>query len=159
MVKNAKQPGGFGPHCLACDRIRVAAWREKNRESVRVKAREKMRQWRAAPENQEHNRQTQKSLRDRARDTALEHYGGSPPRCACCDERNPFFLTLDHIDGNGREHRANVVKCTLAQWLCRSGFPPGFQVLCYNCNCGRERNGGICPHRSDVSVDQAASLV
>jgi hypothetical protein len=20
-------------------------------------------------------------------------------------------------------------------------------VLCYNCNCGRARNGGVCPHQ------------
>lgn len=22
-----------------------------------------------------------------------------------------------------------------------------FQVLCHNCNCGKYRNGGICPHQ------------
>jgi hypothetical protein len=32
-------------------------------------------------------------------------------------------------------------------------FPAGFQVLCLNCNHGRFRNGGICPHqRSEGST-------
>jgi hypothetical protein len=24
-------------------------------------------------------------------------------------------------------------------------------VLCWNCNCGRAKNGGICPHHSSSS--------
>lgn len=22
-----------------------------------------------------------------------------------------------------------------------------YQLLCFNCNCGRHRNGGVCPHK------------
>lgn len=25
-------------------------------------------------------------------------------------------------------------------------YPEGYQVLCYNCNCGKSINNGICPH-------------
>lgn len=28
------------------------------------------------------------------------------------------------------------------------GFPPSFRVLCYNCNSGRARNRGVCPHQA-----------
>jgi hypothetical protein len=28
----------------------------------------------------------------------------------------------------------------------KHGYPEGFQVLCMNCNWGRYRNGGVCPH-------------
>jgi hypothetical protein len=31
-------------------------------------------------------------------------------------------------------------------------------VLCYNCNCGRERNGGICPHTGVIHEDVRAAL-
>jgi hypothetical protein len=27
-----------------------------------------------------------------------------------------------------------------------------FQVLCFNCNIGRERNGGMCPHKAVTEV-------
>lgn len=78
----------------------------------------------------------------------LIHYGGSPPKCACCGENNPKFLTIDHIDGGGESHR-NIIKRyggAFYYWLRRNGFPEGYQILCYNCNCGRAKNGGICPH-------------
>lgn len=32
------------------------------------------------------------------------------------------------------------------EWLARHKYPEGFQLLCWNCNCGRAINGGICPH-------------
>jgi hypothetical protein len=37
-------------------------------------------------------------------------------------------------------------------------FPPGFQLLCSNCNHGRARNGGICPHKTgSQTIAQASS--
>lgn len=33
------------------------------------------------------------------------------------------------------------------RWLKKQGFPKGdFRVMCFNCNLGRQRNGGECPH-------------
>ncbi len=26
----------------------------------------------------------------------------------------------------------------------------GLRVLCYNCNLGRQNNGGTCPHQADL---------
>lgn len=39
---------------------------------------------------------------------------------------------------------------TFLQWLKDNKYPKGFQVLCTNCNTGRHRNGGICPHKDPV---------
>lgn len=78
----------------------------------------------------------------------LEHYG---TKCACCEQDGPIFLTVDHIDGNGEKHRKEIKKygSGFYRWLIDQNFPCGFQILCYNCNMGRHRNGGICPHKSD----------
>jgi len=57
------------------------------------------------------------------------------------------FLSLDHIDDNGSEHRRQVGKKKMYQWAKDNGFPGGFQVLCFNCNLGRQVNGGVCPHK------------
>lgn len=80
-------------------------------------------------------------------------YGGF--KCVCCGETEPMFLTLDHINGGGTKHREelrNGQPAAGGSWLYRelrrAGFPPGYQVLCFNCNCGRARNGGVCPHHS-----------
>jgi hypothetical protein len=79
----------------------------------------------------------------------LEHYGGSPPRCACsgCGESRYEFLSIDHINGGGRKHRQSLGMKTLYQWLIKNGFPDGFRVLCHNCN---QSIGlyGYCPHQN-----------
>lgn len=30
--------------------------------------------------------------------------------------------------------------------IIAAGFPAEYQILCFNCNIGRSRNGGRCPH-------------
>ena len=52
-------------------------------------------------------------------------------------------------NGGARHRRRLGSRCTWTfyKWLCSKGYPPGYQVLCYNCNCGRYRNGGVCPHK------------
>lgn len=76
----------------------------------------------------------------------LDHYGG---KCACCGEANPGFLTIDHVNNDGwsrrKEHGLGI---SLYRWLIKNNFPEDFQVLCYNCNFGKNRNGGVCPHQS-----------
>ena len=68
----------------------------------------------------------------------LIHYGGNPPKCACCGFSDIRALQIDHINGGGMEHRRSIgIKnggITFYLWLIRNGFPEGFQVLCANCN-------------------------
>lgn len=73
------------------------------------------------------------------------HYGD---KCACCNEIERKFLTIDHVNSDGAEHRKEVGTAEIARWLVRNDFPEGFQILCYNCNLGRARNGGVCPHKA-----------
>ena len=74
--------------------------------------------------------------------------------CACCGENNKSFLTLDHINNNGAAHRRELGggRSTSTdktwRWLVNNEFPEGFQILCYNCNCGKRDNGGVCPHKA-----------
>lgn len=86
----------------------------------------------------------------RLRRKAYEAYGG--PKCACCGETEPLFLSIDHVNGGGNAHRKAIKAAGEAgggfyQWLKKKGYPPGFQVLCQNCNVGKWRNGGVCPHQ------------
>lgn len=74
----------------------------------------------------------------------FEHYGKT---CVCCGESEFLFLTIDHVNGGGTKHRKEVGQGTkFYRWLRREGYPDGYQVLCMNCNLGRHRNGGVCPH-------------
>jgi hypothetical protein len=84
-----------------------------------------------------------------ARLACLQHYSRAKvPRCRCCGEEHYHFLTLDHIENDGKVHRAVTRDTNICLLLQRRGWPKGFQVLCYNCNFGRAKNGGRCPHKT-----------
>jgi hypothetical protein len=87
------------------------------------------------------NRRYKKRLKDRV----IKGYGG---KCVCCGESNNGFLTLDHVNEDGAEERKQFGHNTqkLHNRIIREGFPSRYQLLCYNCNCGRAYNGGVCPH-------------
>ncbi len=78
----------------------------------------------------------------------FQHYGNI---CKCCGESNIYFLTLDHILGNGNIHRKKIFKHNVGgvhmyRWLKKNNFPEGYTILCMNCNWAT-RYGGICPHK------------
>lgn len=77
--------------------------------------------------------------------------------CICCKEANPIFLTIDHINNDGAAHRKRLGKRKFYPWLKQNNFPPGFQVLCYNCNRAKYLNGGTCPHQDRVRTEMVAS--
>ena len=79
------------------------------------------------------------------RQAALDHYGH---KCVCCGESIERFLTIDHINGAGKEIRKQQGWGQgFYQWLKNNNYPEGYQTLCFNCNCGRALNSGICPHK------------
>jgi hypothetical protein len=85
-----------------------------------------------------------KELQQRVRLEVLEHYGN---KCACCGEPELEFLQMDHIAGGGYRHRRqDPAACRLYRWLKNHGYPPGFQILCCNCNNAKWRLG-LCPHQ------------
>lgn len=77
---------------------------------------------------------------------AFEMYGGV--FCKCCGIDNPVFLTIDHINNDGNIHRRQDKQANnnMYRWLAKNNYPEGFQVLCWNCNMGKQINGGVCPH-------------
>lgn len=90
-----------------------------------------------------------KLWRERLKRETINAYGGE---CFCCKESNIKFLTIDHINNDGAEHKRRLGKgqqggATVHSDLRRRGYPNGYQVACFNCNAGRHYNGGICPHQ------------
>lgn len=78
----------------------------------------------------------------------LSHYSYGNVICNCCGETEYDFLTLDHINGGGTQHRKEVgVGISYWLWLIRNNYPDGYQVLCMNCNLGRHKHNGVCPHK------------
>ena len=82
----------------------------------------------------------------KAKAEAVAAYGG---RCSCCGEKEILFLQIDHINNDGAEKRRSGedgLGATLYRQLKSRGWPDGYQVLCANCNFGKSKNGGVCPH-------------
>ena len=137
---------------------RMRDWRAANRE----KAREHAREWRnrrlreGTPEEVAAIRAAEKAKtklnQDRCREEIFAAYGGW--KCACCGETERLFLSIDHIENNGAaERRAGLYKgagSAFYAWLRKEKFPPGYQVLCMNCQVGKHKNGGVCPHHRKV---------
>lgn len=167
-----KSKNRYESRCRACTKLEKAAWKEANKEKVkkdnrkwqlanpdRTKAaqerwktrnpgiaNERSKEW--YQKHKEHARAQDRARAKAIKDEAYNAYGGY--KCSCCGESNPLFLSIDHINEDGAEHRRkhSVEGKKLYYWLKRNGYPSGFQILCMNCNWGKARNNGICPHKT-----------
>lgn len=101
-------------------------WRRKNKEDVL---------------------RTRRTYYQKCKKEVLEYYSKGSLRCACCSEATYEFLTIDHINGSGRKHKKEI-RNRLHAWLRLNNYPEGYQILCFNCNCGQSINKGICPHKN-----------
>lgn len=149
--------------CQNCSLIekreRHRAWREKNRDHhsayqarYQRKRLEEMDPARRAELKAVMARKAQ-LRRDKLRMIVFSAYGGY--KCACCGETEPTFLSIDHVHNDGYARgKAGEPRSgePLYQMLIKRNFPPDFQILCMNCNHGKSRNGGICPHQKEPST-------
>lgn len=101
----------------------------------------------------EYLRLRHKNKRDEIRSDVYFHYGN---KCSCCGETNSLFLTLDHVNNDGANHRRTLYGETqkaswssFYKWIIENDYPKSIQLLCANCNLGKARNNGICPHQND----------
>ena len=138
-------------------RRRMKEWRAANRE----RSREHSREWRnrklanATPEEEAHIRQTERDKTKRNQDRVRrEVYAAYGTVCACCGEAETKFLSIDHINNDGAEERRSGKYGSSGSafylWLRKNAFPAGYQVLCMNCQVGKHRNSGVCPHKCKV---------
>lgn len=124
-------------------------WRERN--SVAYKERQRL-YWERLPETQKEQRKRHAQAHNRRlKREALEYYGGA--LCKCCGETELLMLSLDHIASDGAAHRKALTGKTRTMpqqsyiWAKKNGWPPIYQVMCFNCNWARHWNNGICPHQ------------
>ena len=101
--------------------------------------------------HKERNHQRIANNNRKQRLTCINHYGG---KCACCGEMRYEFLTIDHINGGGGKHRAEIGG-HIYRWLIKNNMPLGFRVLCHNCNASIGLYN-YCPHQH-VEVRQETS--
>lgn len=156
-------------YCYPCDTIRSKAWKAAHPELARAQGNKWAREnrdkcniagrrfhlrngeKRRAKKREDYGKNRESILQDhkqRRRDLkrrVVDGYGG---QCTCCGETDIRFLTIDHVHGDGNLHRRAVGggNVNVYRWAIAEGFPDALQALCFNCNMGRQYNGGICPH-------------
>lgn len=143
--------------CQECDRPmfrqKHKEWRDKNRAHLRAYARESMKRHRKTwtSEKRAGLVERAKMTREKLRRIVYLAYGAV---CNCCGEDELNFLSLDHVNNDGYARRKNGEPhgggAQLFKKIIEAGFPSDFQILCMNCNHGKARNGGVCPHQEKV---------
>lgn len=94
------------------------------------------------------SRHAAKTVENRKR--VLAHYGN---KCKCCGEDTYEFLTFDHINNDGAEHRNELLATPgmkgyafdTVGFILANNFPDYFQILCWNCNLAKAKHK-VCPH-------------
>ena len=120
-------------------------WYEKNRENQLAKARD-----RGARRRME------------LKQLVIAHYSNHTYQCACCGEAEFDFLAVDHVNGHGNQHRQalggrHMASWRFCSWLVKNGLPPGYQILCHNCNMSKGKHG-VCVHRKEGHIQEGLFL-
>lgn len=137
---------GLFPQCKKCIQENNRRYYIQNKEKVK----KSVRRWRN--NNPERVKENKRNERARLKQEMVEAYGG---KCSCCGEMAIEFLTLEHREQDGAEHRRQLakkngvkrVRCDMI-WreARRQGYPDCYTVLCMNCNFALGMFG-YCPHQ------------
>jgi hypothetical protein len=108
-----------------------AEWARENRDKYLAQQRAYDQRRASTPNRISQNAAATKRKRVRQRLAVIERYGG---QCAFCGSDQYEYLTMDHVNGNGNAHRAQLPD-SLVAFLYASDFRPDlYRVLCWNCH-------------------------
>ncbi len=151
FYRNRSSKDGCAVWCKVCGYEYYKSWRLGNLEKTQQTSRE----WYVATRPK--RLAERKAYRTRLKLEVLTHYSGGAPRCAKCNIVDTDVLSIDHIDGGGRKHRAQVGS-DFYGWLKKNNFPSeGYQVLCMNCNYAKFIFDK-CPHQKERELCLTKSL-
>lgn len=154
--KDKTQSGGYHFYCKKCEGAMNKKRRLENADKYKKLAKKYYRKGRIKIIEKQKERYQKKhsEIREQQRVAirakrlkVLDYYSQGKLECACCGESEFKFLSIDHIDNNGYQHRKQLDGKNLYGWLIKNDYPSGFQVLCMNCNWGKAMNDNVCPHK------------
>ena len=151
----APTKGWHRRECKECTKARVKNYADQSKTAIQQykmqyhaknkdKIVAKVNEW--VKNNPERRRKNALAYYYRLQHDAIMQYGGY--KCVWCGIDEPLALCLDHVENDGNKHRKELGFLgghRLYKWLRDQNYPPGFQVLCMNCNHAKHRNGGKLP--------------
>jgi len=111
-------------------------WRKKRYAEHRDEILAKNRRWKQNRTPEQVDAYNKKTVAWKAgvKREVLEHYSnGEQAACAVCGYNDIRALSIDHVNGGGRQHRESINGYHIYPWLRKNDYPEGFQVLCMNC--------------------------
>src|SRR3972149_5072051 len=134
-----------GVHCTTCGvELNADNWPNYIRKHYNLKCHPCFRKGRNEYQNSIYYSQ-RKPKQEECQNDVLKHYGA---KCSCCNEQNPVFLSIDHINNDGGKRRKAYPKeFNIYRFAKMNNYPKDLQILCRNCNWGKHANKGICPHQ------------
>lgn len=142
------------PRCKSCYNKYHVKWRSTHTKEYRIKAlaryHERIKEM--SPEvlvafRKEHVRKKQIRYYE-IKEKVYSAYGHA---CSCCGEVQSEFLTLDHVNNDGNTHRKEMGSHqaeNFLKWIIANRYPNTVQILCWNCQWGKVKNNGVCPHQA-----------
>ena len=115
--------------CKLCSREDSSRYHEKNKIKIRL------RQYRYRKDNVEYLKTYDRQYNLNRKITIFNAYGGC--KCSICNITDIDVLSVDHINGGGRKQKrelGNISSTGLYRWIINNNYPPGYRVLCMNCN-------------------------
>lgn len=116
-------------------------YREHNSEKIRLRSKERYYQKPRKRKdyymrNKERIKIQSKNKRLEIKTEVITHYGNGECKCIRCGFADIRALSIDHINGNGNQHRKENQYLRgnhVYEWLRKNKFPEGYQTLCMNC--------------------------
>lgn len=86
-------------------------------------------------ESPEKTKLSVKRSKDKLKESVFKYYCCGDIKCKRCGFYDIRALTIDHINGEGFKHKKELGSAgnTMYRWIKKHNYPPGFQVLCMNC--------------------------
>lgn len=124
------------PEAITYRKQYMKTYMEKYRKEHSEKYRKLAKDW--------YSKNSERVLRQKKewREKAIVALGGI---CVCCGENDALFLTIDHVNNDGAEHR-RLVNRGYYRHIALGQLDYEMQILCSNCNSAKQWYGE-CPHK------------
>jgi hypothetical protein len=146
--KNKSKPSGLADECKVCKSELCKEYQKRHKDKIKLKKHQYYIENKTeitektslyAKEHREWHNAKGTKAKNKLKSEVFSVYSCGEPKCKSCNESELGVLTIDHVNGEGAEHRRELFGNNtgggykMYQWLKKKSYPEGFQVLCYNC--------------------------
>lgn len=131
--------------CLPCAQVCREA-NKRYRQNNPDKVKETKEQWKKDPVLRAKINKRRKAWNKEFKYKLIKLLGG---QCECCQDTTLEFLQIDHVNKDGKKHRAEIGRSVqLYRDMYKNPKKYQLRILCANCHFAIT-NSSICPHKDD----------